>query len=81
MVVEVGCGRSRRVLGVRVARWNGFGGPEVLVTAEAPDPVAGAGQVVIAVRAADVLFLETVVRRVLARRVATLHITVDFLPH
>lgn len=40
-----------------------FGGPEVLVTAEAPDPVAGAGQVVIAVRAADVLFLETVVRR------------------
>lgn len=50
-------------MGVRVAQVERFGGPEVLVTAEAPDPVAGAGQVVIAVRAADVLFLETVVRR------------------
>jgi NADPH:quinone reductase len=40
-----------------------FGGPEVLVPREAPDPVAGPGEVVVAVRAADVLWLETLVRR------------------
>jgi NADPH:quinone reductase len=40
-----------------------FGGPEVLVAQEAPDPVAGPGEVVVAVRAADVLWLETMVRR------------------
>jgi NADPH:quinone reductase len=40
-----------------------FGGPEVLVPREAPDPVAGPGEVVVAVRAADVLWLETMVRR------------------
>ncbi|MHA6620604.1 zinc-binding dehydrogenase [Pseudonocardia sp. DLS-67] len=40
-----------------------FGGPEVLVPHEVPDPVAGPGEVVVAVRAADVLWLETMVRR------------------
>jgi NADPH:quinone reductase len=40
-----------------------FGGPEVLVAQEAPDPVAGPGEVVVAVRAADVLWVETVIRR------------------
>jgi NADPH2:quinone reductase len=40
-----------------------FGGPEVLVPMEAPDPVAGPGEVVVAVRAADVLWVETMIRR------------------
>jgi NADPH:quinone reductase len=40
-----------------------FGGPEVLVAQEAPDPVAGPGEVVVAVRAADVLWVETMIRR------------------
>jgi NADPH:quinone reductase len=40
-----------------------FGGPGVLVAQEAPDPVAGPGDVVVAVRAADVLWVETVIRR------------------
>jgi NADPH:quinone reductase len=40
-----------------------FGGPEVLIPREAPDPVAGPGEVVVAVRAADVLWVETMIRR------------------
>ncbi|MBE1488741.1 zinc-binding dehydrogenase [Plantactinospora soyae] len=44
---------------IEVAR---FGGPEVLVPGEAADPVAGAGEVVVAVEVADVLWLETMVR-------------------
>lgn len=39
-----------------------FGGPEVLVIREAPDPVAGPGQVVVEVSTADTLFLETQIR-------------------
>lgn len=39
-----------------------FGGPEVLVPTESPAPVAGEGQAVIAVVAADVLFLDTQIR-------------------
>jgi len=48
---------------MRVAKVERFGGPEVLMAAEIPDPVAGPGQVVVRVTAADVLFVETVVRR------------------
>lgn len=40
-----------------------FGGPEVLAVHEVPDPVAGPGEAVVAVRAADVLWVETMVRR------------------
>jgi NADPH2:quinone reductase len=40
-----------------------FGGPEVLVTSEAPDPVAGPGQVVVDVSVAPVLFVDTQIRR------------------
>ncbi|KOX16715.1 zinc-binding dehydrogenase [Nocardiopsis sp. NRRL B-16309] len=40
-----------------------FGGPEVLVAREVPDPVAGPGQVVVDVAAANVMFLDTLVRR------------------
>lgn len=36
-----------------------FGGPEVLVAGEAPDPVAGAGQVLIEVAFVNVTFVET----------------------
>lgn len=39
-----------------------FGGPEVLSPAQVPDPVAGEGEVVIGTEAADVLFLDTMIR-------------------
>jgi len=39
-----------------------FGGPEVLVAAEVPDPVPGPGEVVVAVAAAHVLWVETRIR-------------------
>ena len=47
---------------MRVIQVTRFGGPEVLVPAAAPDPVAGAGQLVIAAAASDVLFLDTLIR-------------------
>jgi NADPH2:quinone reductase len=47
---------------MRVVEVTEFGGPQVLVAREAPDPVAGAGQVVIETAVADVLFLDTQVR-------------------
>ncbi|MGI5356013.1 zinc-binding dehydrogenase [Streptomyces sp. CA-252508] len=47
---------------MRVARATGFGGPEVLVTADVPEPVAGPGQVVVEVAAADTIFLDTQLR-------------------
>jgi NADPH:quinone reductase len=40
-----------------------FGGPEVLETSTAPDPVARLGQVVVDVAAADTLFVDTQIRR------------------
>lgn len=48
---------------MRVVQVTRFGGPEVLVTSEAPDPVAGPGQVVVDVSVAPVLFVETQIRR------------------
>ena len=39
-----------------------FGGPEVLATAEVPDPAAGPGEAVVAVAAAHVLWVETRIR-------------------
>jgi NADPH2:quinone reductase len=39
-----------------------FGGPEVLKAEEVPDPVAGPGQVVVGVAAADVIYLDTLLR-------------------
>ncbi len=47
---------------MRVIQAEPFGGPEVLVASEAPDPVAGPGQVVVEVSAAEVLFLDTQLR-------------------
>jgi NADPH2:quinone reductase len=48
---------------MRVAEVTVFGGPEVLVTRDLPDPVAGPGQVVIKVSVVDTLFLDTQLRR------------------
>jgi NADPH2:quinone reductase len=48
---------------MRVAVVTRFGGPEVLVPSEAPNPVAGPGEVVIDVAAADVLWVETMIRQ------------------
>jgi len=48
---------------MRVVQVTRFGGPEVLVVGEAPDPAAGPGQVVVDVAVADVLFVETQIRR------------------
>lgn len=39
-----------------------FGGPEVLVAADAPDPVAGSGQALIEVAFANITFVETMFR-------------------
>ena len=47
------------MLVVQVSR---FGGPEVLAPRQAPDPVAGPGQVVVRTSASDVLFVDTVIR-------------------
>ncbi|MEV8391290.1 MULTISPECIES: zinc-binding dehydrogenase [unclassified Streptomyces] len=47
---------------MRAARVTAFGGPDVLVTAEVPDPVAGPGEVVIAVAVVDTIFVQTQVR-------------------
>ena len=43
-----------------------FGGPEVLVSVEIPDPIAKPGQALVNVEAADVLFLDAVIRYGLA---------------
>jgi NADPH:quinone reductase len=50
-------------MSMRVMQVTHFGGPEVLVASDVPNPVAGPGQVVIAVAAVDVLFLETQIRQ------------------
>lgn len=48
---------------MRATQAKEFGGPEVLVPVEVPDPVAGPGQVLVAVAAVDTIFVETQVRR------------------
>lgn len=48
---------------MRVVQVTGFGGPEVLVETQAPDPVAASGQVVVDVELAEVLFLDTQLRQ------------------
>ena len=52
---------------MRIVQVTEFGGPEVLVLSEAPEPVAGPGQVVVDVSVAPVLFLDTQIRSGLAR--------------
>ncbi len=48
---------------IRAVQVTRFGGPEVLVPAELPDPVAGPGQVVVDVSVAGITFVETMIRR------------------
>ncbi|TMQ90646.1 zinc-binding dehydrogenase [Actinomadura soli] len=52
---------------MRVIEVEEFGGPEVLGVREAPDLVAGPGEVVIALAAADTMFVETRIRAGSAR--------------
>ncbi|NGY61350.1 zinc-binding dehydrogenase [Lentzea sp. NEAU-D13] len=47
---------------MRAVRVHEFGGPEVLRPDEVPEPVAGPGQVVVGLNAADVIFLDTLLR-------------------
>ncbi|MBB5918443.1 NADPH2:quinone reductase [Nocardia transvalensis] len=47
---------------MRVIEAKAFGGPEVLALSEAQDPVAGPGEVVVDVAAADVMFLDARLR-------------------
>ncbi|MFD1275232.1 alcohol dehydrogenase catalytic domain-containing protein [Streptomyces kaempferi] len=48
--------------GMRAVRIDEFGGPEVLVPVEVPDPVAGPGQVLVRVAAAGVNRADALVR-------------------
>ncbi|MCX5192512.1 zinc-binding dehydrogenase [Streptomyces sp. NBC_00249] len=47
---------------MRATQAIGFGGPEVLVPVEVPEPVAGPGEVLVAVAAVDTIFVDTQVR-------------------
>jgi NADPH:quinone reductase len=47
---------------MRAIQVREFGGPEVLVQEEVPEPVAGPGQVVVGLEVADVIYLDTLLR-------------------
>jgi NADPH2:quinone reductase len=47
---------------MRAIQVSQFGGPDVLVAGDAPDPIAGPGQVIVDVIIADTLFVETQIR-------------------
>jgi NADPH2:quinone reductase len=47
---------------MRAVWWKEFGGPEVLIAGDAPEPVAGPGQVLVEVAFANITFVETQVR-------------------
>ncbi|MGR8009836.1 zinc-binding dehydrogenase [Streptomyces hypolithicus] len=47
---------------MRAIQVTEFGGPEVLVATELPDPVAGPGEVVVQVSATDTIYVETQIR-------------------
>ncbi|MFB8770673.1 zinc-binding dehydrogenase [Nocardiopsis alba] len=52
---------------MRAVRVDGFGGPEVLALHEVPEPEPGPGEVAVQVEAANVIYLDTLIRRGLAR--------------
>lgn len=52
---------------MRAVRVDGFGGPEVLALHEVPEPEPGPGEVAVRVEAANVIYLDTLIRRGLAR--------------
>lgn len=47
---------------MKAVRVHEFGGPEVLVHEEVPDPAPGPGEVVVDLAVADVIFLDTLLR-------------------
>jgi NADPH2:quinone reductase len=47
---------------MRAIQVSSFGGPEVLTPTDLPDPAPGPGQVVVGLAAADVIFLDTLLR-------------------
>jgi NADPH:quinone reductase len=47
---------------MRAIQISSFGGPDVLVPTDLPDPAPGPGQVVVGLAAADVIFLDTLLR-------------------
>ncbi|WP_030859069.1 zinc-binding dehydrogenase [Streptomyces sp. NRRL F-2747] len=47
---------------MRAIRVDGYGGPEVLVPVELPDPVPGPGEVLVRAEAVDTIFVETQIR-------------------
>jgi NADPH2:quinone reductase len=47
---------------MRAVRVRRFGGPQMLVVEQVPDPAPGAGQVVVQMAAADVLFVDVMIR-------------------
>jgi NADPH:quinone reductase len=49
-------------MAARVIEVRRFGPPDVLTVTEVPEPVAGPGQAVVAVRGAEVLFIDTAIR-------------------
>ncbi|WP_049567865.1 zinc-binding dehydrogenase [Nonomuraea sp. SBT364] len=48
---------------MRAIQVREFGGPDMLVAVDLPAPVAGPGQVVVGLAAADVIYLDTLLRR------------------
>ncbi|MEU2973356.1 zinc-binding dehydrogenase [Nocardiopsis alba] len=52
---------------MRAVRVDGFGGTEVLALHEVPEPEPGPGEVAVQVEAANVIYLDTLIRRGLAR--------------
>ncbi|MFJ9669023.1 zinc-binding dehydrogenase [Streptomyces sp. NPDC101219] len=47
---------------MRAVQVTSFGAPEMLVAVDLPDPVPGPGQVVVGMAAADIIFLDTLLR-------------------
>src|ERR687894_1627872 len=54
--------RDGRVADMRAVYLTAFGGPEVLVAGDAPDPAPGPGEAVVDVAFAGITFVETMFR-------------------
>lgn len=61
-MVDLQCGRGSRLVDMRAVQVTQFGGPDVLIPATLPGPVAGPGETLVQVVAADVLYLDTQLR-------------------
>jgi NADPH:quinone reductase len=56
---------------MRAVRVDEFGGPEVLVVRDTPEPVPGPGQVLVEVSGVNIIYLDTLIRSGLAEAVTT----------